>query len=149
MSSKQLSPEMLDLFSAMPLPTSRRSCPTRPLPKRSGSLPKLSSLSDAELAGLLTDVVGELQRRVPSSKALETQSELQRVVQDAASTLARLVPSDRERKKRHANRENGEILPTKRNAIGAALLSGVKPTQVAKHFGVPLATVRQVSASQS
>jgi len=39
-------------------------------------------------------------------------------------------------------------LPTKRKAIRAALLSGVTPVQVAKHFGVSLTTVRQISTGQ-
>jgi DNA-directed RNA polymerase specialized sigma24 family protein len=50
--------------------------------------------------------------------------------------------------KRGADREGHEILPTKRKAIRAALLSGVKPVQVAKHFGVSLTTVRQISTGQ-
>jgi hypothetical protein len=33
----------------------------------------------------------------------------------------------------------------KRKSIRAALVAGVKPTQVAKHFGVPLAFVREVA----
>ena len=148
MPRQQLSPETPDLFSAIQLPAGRRSGPTRPLPNRSGSVPTLSSLSDAELARLVSDLVGELQRRAPRTEELETRPELQRVVQDAASTLARLAPSDRERKKRRADRENDEILLTKRKAIRAALLSGVKPMQVAKHFGVSLTTVRQISAGQ-
>jgi hypothetical protein len=42
------------------------------------------------------------------------------------------------------SRTNGNLV-SKRKAIRAALLSGVKPMQVAKHFGVPLATVCQIS----
>jgi len=34
----------------------------------------------------------------------------------------------------------------KRKPIRAALLAGVKPTQVAKHFGVPLTFVREVAS---
>ena len=41
--------------------------------------------------------------------------------------------------------ETSAILDTKHNAIRAALLAGVKPRQVAKHFGVPLAAVRKVA----
>lgn len=144
MPQQQLSPEALDLFGAV----QPRSGPTRPRRKRSGPIPKLSSLSDAELARLVSDLARELHGRVPSSEALETRPELQRVVQDTASTLARLATSDRERKNRRADRENDEILSTKRKAIRAALLSGVKPMQVAKHFGVSLTIVRQISAGQ-
>ena len=36
-------------------------------------------------------------------------------------------------------------LEAKHKAIRAALLAGVKPGQVAKHFGVPLATLRQIA----
>ena len=41
--------------------------------------------------------------------------------------------------------ETSAILDTKHKAIRAALLAGVKPRQVAKHFGVPLAAVRQIA----
>ena len=34
----------------------------------------------------------------------------------------------------------------KRKSIRAALRAGVKPTQVAKHFGVPLTFVREVAS---
>jgi hypothetical protein len=34
----------------------------------------------------------------------------------------------------------------KRKSIRAALLAGVKPAQVAKHFGVPLTYVREVAS---
>jgi hypothetical protein len=148
MPQQQLSPEARDLFGVIQPPARRRSAPTRQFPKQSGSVPKLSSFSDAELASLLSDLVKELQRRVPSHTELGTRPELQRVVQDASSTLGRLAPSGRERTKRGADRESHEILPTKRKAIRAALLSGVKPVQVAKHFGVSLTTVRQISTGQ-
>ena len=148
MPQQQLSPEARDLFGVIQPPARRRSVPGRQSPKQSGSGPKLSSVSDAELASLLSDLVKELQRRVPSHTELGARPELQRVVQEASSVLGRLAPSGRERTKRGADRESHEILPTKRKAIRAALLSGVKPVQVAKHFGVSLTTVRQISTGQ-
>src|SRR4051794_21623306 len=147
MPQQQLSPEARDLFGVIQPPARRRSVPARQSPKQSGSVPQLSSFSDTELANLLSDLVGELQRRVPSHTELGSRPELQRVVQDA-STLGRLAPRGRERTKRGADRASHEILPTKRKAIRAALLSGVKPVQVAKHFGVSLAAVRQISTGQ-
>ncbi len=39
-----------------------------------------------------------------------------------------------------------EISETTRNAIRSALMAGVKPTQVAKHFGVSLSTLRQIGS---
>ena len=148
MPQQQLSPEARDLFGVIQPTARRRSAPTRQSPKQSGSGPQLSSFSDTELANLLSDLVEELQRRVPRHTELGSRPELQRVVQDASSTLGRLAPSGRERTKRGADRESHEILPTKRKAIRAALLSGVKPVQVAKHFGVSLTTVRQISTGQ-
>src|SRR4051794_7122494 len=148
MPQQQLSPEARDLFGVIQPPARRRSVPARQSPKQSGSVPQLSSFSDTELANLLSDLVEELQRRVPRHTELGSRPELQRVVQDASSTLGRLAPSGRERMKRGADRESHEILPTKRKAIRAALLSGVKPVQVAKHFGVSLTTVRQISTGQ-
>ena len=148
MPHQQLLPEARDLFGVIQPPPRRRSAPTRPSPQQSGSGPKLSSFSDAELANLLSDLVAEVQRRVPHHTELGTRPELQRVVQDASSTLGRLAPRGRERMKRGADQASHEILPTKRKAIRAALLSGVKPVQVAKHFGVSLTTVRQISTGQ-
>jgi hypothetical protein len=148
MPQQQFSPEARDLFGVIQPPASRRSAPMRQAPNQSGSVPKLSSFSDPELANLLSDLVNELQRRVPSRTELGTRPDLQRVVQDASSTLGRLAPRGPERMKRGADRESHEIVPTKRKAIRAALLSGVKPVQVAKHFGVSLTTVRQISTGQ-
>jgi hypothetical protein len=42
--------------------------------------------------------------------------------------------------------ETSAILEGKRKAIKAALKAGVKPTQVARHFGVSLAEVRKVAS---
>src|SRR3954471_18438528 len=147
MPQQQPSPEARDLFGVIQPPARRRSAPTRQSPNQSGSVPKLSSFSDTELASLLSDLVNELQRRVPRHTELGSRPELQRGVQDA-STLGRLAPSGGEGTKRGADRASHEILPTKRKAIRAALLSGVKPVQVAKHFGVSLTTVRQISSGQ-
>src|SRR5215213_1944644 len=148
MSRQQFLPETPDLFGAHQSPARQRPGPTRSWPKRPGSVPTLARVPDAELAELVRDLVGELQRRAPSHKELETRPERQRVVQEAASTLARLAPSDEERRRLRADRETDEVAPTKRKAIRAALLSGVKSMQVAKHFGVPLATVHQISTGQ-
>src|SRR3954465_13220375 len=103
MPQQQLSPEARDLFGVIQPPARRRSAPTRHSPKQSVSVPQLSSFSETELANLLRDLVEELQRRVPRHTELGSRPELQRVVQDASSTLGRLAPSGRERTKRGAD----------------------------------------------
>src|SRR3954469_1444967 len=97
MPQQQLSPEARDLFGVIQPPARRRSVPARQSPKQSGSGPQLSSFSDTELANLLSDLVEELQRRVPRHTELGSRPELQRVVQDASSTLGRLAPRGPER----------------------------------------------------
>ncbi len=72
---------------------------------------------------------------------------LDRAIQTVAAILARLAPRSPEQPRRlTAAGETSAILETKHKAIRAALLAGVKPGQVAKHFGVPLAAVRKVAS---
>ncbi|ACL55965.1 hypothetical protein [Methylobacterium nodulans] len=70
--------------------------------------------------------------------------ELDKALERLAPTLKRLTP-------RKAGSPVGvdepmALLNGKRNAIRAALAAGVKPTQVAKHFGLSLAQVRKVAS---
>src|ERR671911_213516 len=89
MPRQQISAKALDLFSfVQPSPKSRSASPP-PSDHRPSSPPKLASLSDAELAGLLTNLLGEVQRRTAGRKG---RPELERAVREAASTLARLQP---------------------------------------------------------
>ena len=71
--------------------------------------------------------------------------ELERAVREATSSLARLQPKH-SGSSRKAPLKPPVVHEAKRKPIRAALLAGVKPTQVAKHFGVPLTL--GVSSSQ-
>ena len=144
MPRQQSAPEMLDLFGIVPS-TGGHAEPIRLPAKRPTS--KLASLSDAELSARLADVVHEMHRRVPDPQVRGTRPELDRAVQEALSILTRLAPRSPEQPKwlTAAGEKTSALLETKRKAIRAALLAGVKPGQVAKHFGVPLAAVRQIA----
>jgi hypothetical protein len=105
--------------------------------------PVLADLSDAQLAQHLEQLVKEMQRRLEKGRG--RRPELEAAAQDARSSLNRLVPkpvkqtrSSRSAKTAHPLQEG------QRKAVRAALLAGVAPTQVAKHFGLSLATVRKV-----
>src|SRR5918993_5542511 len=58
MPRQQISPEAVDLFSFVQPSPKSRSEPPRPSGDRPSSPPKLASLSDAELARLLKDLIG-------------------------------------------------------------------------------------------
>ena len=143
MPRQQSSPETLDLFGLVPS-EDRPAKSIRLMAKRPTS--KLASLSDAELSMRLADVVREVHRRIPDAQVRNTRPELGWAIQEAAAILARLAPRSPEQPKRLAATEASRTaLETKHKAIRAALLAGVKPRQVAKHFGVSLAAVRQIA----
>ena len=144
MPQQHVSPEMPDLFGVVQPSSGARTEPIRVSAKR--STPKLASLSDAELAAFLTDLMREVQQRLSDAPKRRTRPELDRAVQEASSVLTCLAPSSSEQPKRHTQAgASRTALETKRKAIRAALLAGVKPGQVAKHFDVPLAAVRQIA----
>jgi hypothetical protein len=145
MPRQQISPEAADLFSFVQPSAAPGSEPPRPSDHRPSSPPKLASLSDAELAGLLKDLLGEVQRRTAERALRQGRPELERAVRDAASSLARLR-SKQLGPSRRAAPKTAVVHEVKRKPIRAALLAGVKPTQVAKHFGVPLTFVREVAS---
>jgi hypothetical protein len=107
---------------------------------------ELASLSDAQLAKHLGQLVDELQRRMETGRG--SRPELKAAVRNASVFLERLSP--RPSKPRGQSSRPGKTSSTlqegQRKAVRAALLAGVAPSQVAKHFGLPLATIRQVLA---
>jgi hypothetical protein len=145
MSRQQISPEAVDLFSFVPLSSTPGSEPPRRSAHRASSPPKLASLSDAELAGLMKNLLGEVQRRTAGRTLRQSRPELERAIREAASILARLQPKQ-SGSSRRAMPKTPVVHEAKRKSIRAALLAGVKPTQVAKHFGVPLTFVREVAS---
>jgi hypothetical protein len=102
----------------------------------------VARLPDADLAKLLGEVIGELQHRLAMGKG--RQPELERAVRDALSPLERLVPARARSDRRQRRAEGSSLQEGQRKAVRAALLAGVAPGQVAKHFGLPLAAVRKV-----
>jgi hypothetical protein len=139
MPHKGPSPRTLDLFEVtltIPTPSSE---PT-PVPVEP---PALVSLSDVQLAQQLGLLVDEVQRRLEKGRG--NHPELETAAQQARASLDRLAPTRTSpaRPSRSA-RGSSPLQEGQRKAVRAALLAGVAPTQVAKHFGLPLATVRKV-----
>ena len=145
MPRQQISPEAVDLFSVVQPSPTPRSEPPRRSAHQPTSPAKLTSLSDAELAGLLKDLLGEVQRRTAGRALRQSRPELEHAVREATSSLARLLPKQSGPSRRPMPKTS-VVHEAKRKPIRAALLAGVKPTQVAKHFGVPLTFVREVAS---
>jgi DNA-directed RNA polymerase specialized sigma24 family protein len=133
-------PRTLDLFEVtliVPTPWSE------PAPALA-ELWELASLSDAQLAKHLGQLMDELQRRMETGRG--SRPELKAAVRKVSVFLERLSP--RPSKQRGQSSRSGKSSSTlqegQRKAVRAALLAGVMPAQVAKHFGLPLAAVRKV-----
>jgi hypothetical protein len=140
MPHKESSPRTLDLFDFTPTAS-------RPLSKLTSSCaepPGWADLSDAGLAKLLGELLCELQRRMePGGR--DSRSELERAVRDASISLEGLVPRDRKPVRgQRTMKRSPSLQEGQRKAVRAALLAGVAPSQVAKHFGLSLASVRKV-----
>src|SRR3954464_5301153 len=88
MSQNQFSSAMPDLFGAIQLPTHRRSGPARPTSGAARHTPKLHALSDRELAGLLGDLVREVQRRIARDGGRKPAPELERALREAGPVFA-------------------------------------------------------------
>src|SRR3954468_15814000 len=138
MSQKQFSSAMPDLFGAIRLPSRQRSGPARPASGTARHAPKLHTLSDRELAGVLGDLVREVQRRMTRDGGRKPAPELDRALREAAPVFAQAEPRGSKQARERTESRSREMPETKRNAIRSALMAGVKPTQVAQHFGVSL-----------
>ncbi len=146
MAQKQFSSAMPDLFGAIQPPSHRRSGPARPTSGAARHTPKLHTLSDGELAGLLGDLVREVQRRMTRDGGRKPAPELERALREAAPVFAQADQRGAKPSRGRPESKGREVSETKRNAIRSALAAGVKPTQVARHFGVSLATLRQIGS---
>ncbi len=137
MSHKASSPRTLDLFEyTLTIPTpSPEPTPVAVKP------PTLAGLSDAQLAQQLGQLVEEVQRRLERKGKWP---ELEAAVQQARLPLDRLGPRPAKHIRSYSRTTSSVLLEGQRNAVRAALLAGVAPTQVAKHFGLPLTTERKV-----
>ena len=110
----------------------------------SAELWELAGLSDAQLATRLGQLLDELQRRMEAGR--ESGPELKAAVSNASVLLERLIPhpSKQRVKSSRPGTTSSTLQEGQRKAVRAALLAGVAPARVAKHFGLPLAAVRKV-----
>ena len=140
MPHKGSSPRTLDLFEytlTVPTPSSVPAvAPAKP--------PALASLSDAQLAQQLGQLLEEVQRRMEKGRG--NRPELEAAIRNASVFLERLGPhpSKQRAKSSRSGTTSSALQEGQRKAVRAALLAGVAPAQVAKHFGLPLAAVRKV-----
>ncbi len=137
MPHKRSSPRTADLFEVtltIPTPLSE------PAPAKPAAL---ASLPDAQLAQQLGQLVDEVQRRLEKGRG--NHPELKTAAAQARASLDRLAPrrTSQARPPRSA-KGSSPLQEGQRKAVQAALLAGVAPTQVAKHFGLSLAAVRKV-----
>jgi DNA-directed RNA polymerase specialized sigma24 family protein len=141
MPPKGSSPRTLDLFEVtLTIPT-----PSFEPTRVSAKPPALASVSDAELAQQLGQLVEEVQRRL--AKGRDKRRTLETAMQEARASLERLAPSPATHTKPvRSAKASPPLQAGQRKAVRAALLAGVAPTQVAKHFGLSLAAVRKVLA---
>jgi hypothetical protein len=139
MPPKGSSPRTLDLFEytlTIPTPPSEpASAPAAP--------PKLAGWSDAQLAQHLGQLLEEMQRRMETGRG--KRPTLEAAARQANLSLKRLVPGPTPQRRPSGSGKTSSLLQEgQRKAVRAALLAGVAPTQVAKHFGLSLAAVRKV-----
>jgi hypothetical protein len=142
MPPKGSSPRTLDLFEytlTVPTPPSESAVAlARP--------PALASLSDAQLSQQLGQLLDEVLRRLEQGKG--QRPELEVAARQASLALKGLVPGAAKQDRPSKSSKTASVLQEgQRKAVRAALLAGVAPTHVAKHFGLSLAAVRKVLES--
>jgi DNA-directed RNA polymerase specialized sigma24 family protein len=139
MPHKGSSPRTLDLFEdTLTIPTPRSEPPAAP-----AKPPGLAGWTDDQLAQHLNQILDELQRRMEEGRG--RRPELEAAMRRASLSLKHLVPSPaKQDRPSRSTQTSFTLLEGQRKAVRAALRAGVAPTQVAKHFGLPLATVRKV-----
>ncbi|MBM6584157.1 hypothetical protein ILT44_28585 [Microvirga sp. BT689] len=132
-------PRTLDLFEVtltIPTPASE------PAPV-TAKLPALAGLSDAQLSAQLSQLVEEVQHRLEKGRG--KRPELEAAARQTSQSLQRLVSgSTHQDKPSRSSKPSSALQEGQRKAVRAALLAGVAPAQVAKHFGLSLAAVRKV-----
>jgi hypothetical protein len=100
----------------------------------------VGQLADEELIDLIRVAIGEARRRGIGS-VLQIGESRQKTApgeERTTPTVGRVV---------HKAAPMGDIPPAKANMICAALREGLRPTKVAKDFGVSVAMVRKLAAT--
>lgn len=129
-----------NLFDRPPSPVGRQALRRN----RRAHLPDLvqgvGQLGDEELIDLLRVAIGEARRRGigPVSQIGESSQRPAPVEERATPTVGRVV---------HKAAPMVDIPPAKANMIRAAIKAGIRPTKVAKDFGVAVAMVRRLAAT--
>jgi hypothetical protein len=134
--SSRRTPDLFEYTITVPTPPSQRAAtPAKP--------PEMTSLSDTHLIQHLAALIDELRRRLETGRG--SRAELEEAAKQASRSLERLVPSPTRQSKPSRSGKTPSVLQEgQRKAVRAALLAGVAPNQVAKHFGLSPATVRKV-----
>ena len=127
-------PDLFEYTITVPTPLSQ---PNAPPPRQAG----VASLSDAQLVQNLGQLMDELRRRLEAGRGSRPELE----AAEASLSLKRVIPGPaRQDRPTRSSKTKSVLQEGQRKAVRAALLAGVAPNQVAKHFGLPLATVRKV-----
>jgi hypothetical protein len=141
MPPKGSSPRPLDLFEyTLTIPTPQRVSTSVP-----AGLPELASLSDAQLAQQFGQLLVEVQSRLKKGRG--GRPELEAAARQASLLLKSLVPDPvRQHRPSRSRKVPSPLQEGQRKAVRAALLAGVAPAQVARHFGLSLSAIRKVLA---
>ena len=135
-----------DLFGYVQSVSSTQKLARSRSPATPATSPPWAELSDRELARCAVGLACELVGRVSASRGHGTQPDLERAIEELTRGLEQLKPHRSKQRARRKQTAASPIHSGKRNAIRAALSAGVKPTQVAKHFGPSLADVNKLAS---
>jgi hypothetical protein len=139
--SSRRTPDLFEYTITVPTPPPQRAAtPAKP--------PEITGLSDTQLVQDLAALIDELRRRLETGRG--NRAEWEAAAKQASLSLKRLVPSPtRQTKPSRSSKTSSVLQEGQRKAVRAALLAGVAPNQVAKHFGLSLAAIRKVLVDES
>lgn len=129
-----------NLFDRPPSPVGREALQRNQRAHLPDLVQGVGQLGDEELIDLLRVAIGEARRRGigPVSQIGESSQGTAPGEQRITPMAGRVV---------HKAASMGHIPPAKANMIRAAIRAGIRPTKVAKDFGVAVAMVRKLAAT--